>query len=203
MTALSVSAAPLCWWICVFLWTCWLVARSVKHCIVVGGSVGEGSFTGALRHTQALMSSEFQFPTCKIWQVVPYLPTTVSFLISGSAFAFLQVGFADLCNLWCGARSVALETTRHEWLRAEVTGCDNFCLADKHRQNHSSFLFSITMNYALGCQCSFMCPYSPRGLVLLFIYLFPVMCCLPFRCYALVHRRCWNSGKKNKSNNNI
>lgn len=83
-------------------------------------------------------------------------------LISNFLFSIciLQVGSADLCNLWCEARSVALENARREWLQAEVTGCDNFCLADKHRQNHSSFLFSITMNSALGCQCSFMCPYS-------------------------------------------
>ena len=83
-------------------------------------------------------------------------------LISNFLFSIciLQVGFADLCNLWRGARSVALENARHEWLKAEVTGCDNFCLADKHKQNHPCFLFSITMNYALGCQCSFMCPYS-------------------------------------------
>lgn len=126
-------------------------------------------------------------PTCKISQAAPYLPTTVSFLNSYSAFA-------DLCNLWRVARSVALENVRAEWLRAEVTGCDNFCLADKHRQNHSSFLFSITMNYALGCQRSFMCPYSLRGPVLFFphnttvTYLF-----LPVRCYALAHlktRKC-------------
>lgn len=73
-------------------------------------------------------------------------------LISNFLFSIcvLQVGFADLCNLWCGARSVALEAARYEWLRAEVTGCDNFCLADKHRQNRCCFLFSITMNTLLG-----------------------------------------------------
>lgn len=76
------------------------------------------------------------------------------------SICILQVGSADVRNLWRVAGSVALENVRREWLRAEVTGCDNFCLADKHRRNLSSFLFSITMNYALGCQCSFMCPYS-------------------------------------------
>ena len=93
-------------------------------------------------------------------------------LISNFLFSIciLQVGSADLCNLWCEARSVALENARREWLEAEVTGCDNFCLADKHRQNHSSFLFSITMNSALGCQCSFMCPYSLWDPVLFFFF---------------------------------
>lgn len=113
-------------------------------------------------------------------------------LISNFLFSIciLQVGSADLCNLWCEARSVALENARREWLQAEVTGCDNFCLADKHRQNHSSFLFSITMNSALGCQCSFMCPYSLWDPVLLFFFSFffshntTVKCCLPFCCCA-------------------
>lgn len=60
-------------------------------------------------------------------------------LFSGSSFSIclLQVVSADLCNLWHAAGSAALQNMHCARLHAEVTGCDNFCLADNHRRNHA------------------------------------------------------------------
>lgn len=91
---------------------------------------------------------------CSLWWDVRTSPSTLAFhtktfvpqqnlrrtalsahrrLLSDSAFSIclLQLVSADLCNLW---HAPCMHCAR---LRAEVTGCDNFCLADNHRQNHA------------------------------------------------------------------
>lgn len=148
----------------------------LKTLVVVGGFVhSQKSPSAPALHAKALMSSHTQTHTQKkttpdknlsttwkkkkspkqhpIYPLHPHLYILIQHLL-------ICVTFGVWRDQW------HLKNVRGEWLWAEVTGCDNFCLADKHRQNHSSFLFSITMNYALGCQRSFMCPYSLWGPVL-------------------------------------